>query len=298
MPGTSPLQQALQQAKRDGRPLLVVGARASCPLCQAFKKRLATDASLRPLLVNYSPVFCDSDSPAEKKELARLRPLGGTLPFLYIVRADGQVISATTNASANPNFPGLLRDGIAQSGIFLRPADVPKAEAALANAKAASEREDTSQALTLLAGLGVGRGDSFATVLVDARKLLEEIKNRAKQDIETVQRSMQDMDRLAAALLLVDAAHKYAKLPEEQKVLSGLMKEFKSNTEDKALLAQAEEVVKARGMARLNRKDRAAQTYEKLIKKYPESPVARLAQTERDALSQAKPADGATNSRQ
>ena len=152
-PKVSPLQEALKQASRDGRPVLALGARPACPLCKSFLGRLGKDASLQPLLPNYAFVLMNVDAPTEHQELAKLRAMEGLLPFMYVVRADGQVLSATANASAEPTVAALLRDGIAKSGKFLRPADVPKYEAVYAKAQAALEREDTLQALTLLGGI-------------------------------------------------------------------------------------------------------------------------------------------------
>ena len=296
-PAGSKLQQALQQAALDGRPLLVANLRSTCPLCQAFKRRLTTDAALKPLLPSYSPVFCDTESPEDRRDLAGLRPLGGTLPFIYVVRADGHVVSATTDGSSDPELPNLLKKGIAESGIFMRPTDVPKFEAMLAQAKAAVDSGDVGQAVTLLVGLSGGQQPSFSKIVVDAQALLVQVKTRAKEEIGGIQSSLEGADKLASAVQLVDAMQKYAKLPEEQKTLAEMMKQFKSDAEAKVVLPQAEELVKARGHARQKRRDVAAQGYEKLIKRYPDSPIARLAQEELNSLPPAEPANAAKKRR-
>ena len=124
--------------------------------------------------------------------------------------------------------------------------------------------------------------------------MFEHVKAQAKHDIGEIEQSMQGKDRLTAAVQLVDATHKYSKLPDESKALGALLKEFKSDSEDKPFISQAEEIVKARGHARANRRDRATQSYELVIRKYPDSPAATLAKAELEVLQETARAEGAT----
>ena len=58
----------------------------------ALKKRLKSDASLRPILAQYVPLELKSNEPEWSAWERKFPSEGNAIPIVYIVRADGQVL--------------------------------------------------------------------------------------------------------------------------------------------------------------------------------------------------------------
>ncbi|MCE9545653.1 MAG: thioredoxin family protein [Planctomycetia bacterium] len=281
--GTPTLADALKQASKDGRPVLALCTRATCPLCAAFKKRLATDPALASLVPNYVVLNVNVDKDAATMgELGKLKQLDGKLPFVYVVSADGKLGAAARDANSDPNVPGMLRQGLAHTGKLLQPNERAKLEATLTKAKAAIERDDIGQAVSLLAPATKMSGQ--ADVLVDSRKVLADLNEKAASDIAECEKALTDQDTLAAAVLIASASRRYARLPEQRKPLAEVLKKVKAAEDGRAIYNQAEEIIRARGYAQSHKSQRAAQAFQEIIKKYPDTPVARLASKELESL--------------
>jgi tetratricopeptide (TPR) repeat protein len=283
----APLSLALKQAAQDGRPVLAICGREECPLCQAFKQYLRTDQSVRAMVSNYIVVNVDVDSNSSGyMELAQRNPLKGKmLPFVYVLRADGQVIQGVASAKGDGSVAPMLREGLAKSGKLISPKDAARYASALKKAEQAFEQDNPALALTMLAPAMKAQG--FAEPLAQSQELVEKIAKQATNDIDECDRMLEDADKLlAVAVLSSDSLRKYGKLPEQKKALTQVVGKIKRKDGGAAALAQAQEIVKARGYARAGHNDRAADVYKKLIEKNPSTPIAELAETEMKALAE------------
>jgi hypothetical protein len=205
------------------------------------------------------------------------------LPFVYSVRADGEVLGVIAGPKAQGAVDAMLRDGIAKSGRVLQAGEAAKLASALEKAKAANERGDAAQALALLAP--ASKGEGFAEVLVESRKLLAEIHKLAADDLAAAEKDLAESgELLPVAVKIVEAGKKYARLPEQKKAQTALVRKLGQKENGRAALAQAEDIVRARGLASSEKPDRAVQAYEQIVKKYPDTPAAALANEELAAL--------------
>jgi len=289
----SPLDQALAKAAQEGRPVLVLGTRNTCPLCSAFKQRMANDRKLRAMAAVCVSVELDADSPTSgiTTLLAKKDPEGTKLPFFYLVRADGEIIIALQEVTSNPQIGNILRAGIAKSGRLLSSAEAKRYGQQLEKAKAAMERDDVGQVLSLLTP--ALKMDSHAGVVAESHKLVEGITTQAKTDLAKCEADLEaGGDLFPVALLLAEANHKYARLPDQKKNIGQLNRKLAQQENGKALLSQADEIVRARALGRETKGNRAMVAYEQIVKKYPDTPAASLAKEELAALEQ-KATDGA-----
>ncbi len=271
------LAKAVEEATKDGRPILAVAALSTCPRCTSFVSRLKSDASLQPLLAKYVRVIVDVQGP-DYQALAQKKSLGGGLPILYVLRADGELIVATNNGGAAP-LPDMLNQGLAKSGRILSKADAARTAAAVAKAKTALEKNDLAQAGSAL--VAVGSTESFAAPLLEAKHLLDQLNERARRDIEACQVALaKSGDAFTTIVKVAEALRTYEKLPAQKRALSDLQNQVRRKVGGSVLLEQADAVARARGFRAIDRTDAAARAYQQVIDTYPDTAAATLAKQE------------------
>lgn len=278
----SSLQQAIDQATQSGKPIMAVAARSTCGRCAAFARRLKSDASLKPLLVKYVQVTVNVDGP-EVRELSRRKPLGGGLPFVYVLKGDGTLVAATADGNGAP-LMDMLNVGLAQSGRILTDADVARISSAVTKAKDAMSRKDVAQAITAI--VAVGSTEGAAEPLIQAKKLLDEIEVRAAGDITKCHAALErDGDSLATAVQVAKVVRMYSKLPSQKRSVTEIQTLLRRKDGGKERLEQAEIIVRARAFVAMDRPEPAARIYQQVIETYPDTAAAKLATKELAAIS-------------
>ncbi len=278
----SSVQKAIEQATQSGKPILAVAARSTCGRCAAFANRLKSDASLKPLLAKYVQVTVNVDGP-ELRDLSRLKPLGGGLPLVYVLKGDGTLVGAAADGNGAP-LTDMLNDGLAQSGRILTDADVVRISNAVAKAKDAMSRKDVAQAITAI--VAVGSTEGAASPLVEAKKMLDDIEARAAGDIKECYAAVErNGDSLATAIQVAELVRMYSKLPRQKRSVSELQTLLRRKDGGKERLEQAEIIVRARAMLAMDRPEPAARIYQQVIETYPDTVAAKLASKELTAIS-------------
>jgi tetratricopeptide (TPR) repeat protein len=247
-------------------------------LCADVNQRVESDASLQPLLANYNRINVDIDNEAsEMSNVRKLQSVGGTLPFIYLVRADGKLITATSDGSKIP-LDAVLRDGLSNAGRILNATEVRRVETDLKKAQEAVDKQEIARAVTVLTPYS--KIESYAQSLVKVHKLFTELNEQAQQDMAACKSAFDGSDRFAAALLICEAQKKYGGLPDAKKTLGEMANQLQKSDEGRACWGQSLALLKARDEARLGRKNQAIAAYESIVKRYADAPVARLAADE------------------
>lgn len=94
------LTSAKALAKKDDKPMLVVFSASWCPPCQALKKKVYPQASVKKALEAWVPVYVDADA---NEDLAKKHNIEG-LPTLLILDASGKELSRQVGCNPTSTF--------------------------------------------------------------------------------------------------------------------------------------------------------------------------------------------------
>jgi hypothetical protein len=275
-------EQALEQSRLTGKPILAVASRETCGLCQALKRRFASEASLRPLLAEFVPLHLDVDEPAWQEWARQFPAEGNTLPFLYVIRADGEKLYAKGGAPQGAELPQMLGGMRQQSGTELSAKQAEKLQAALTTANEAISAGDTAKAVATIVPAAV-RG-SFAQPAVEATRLLETLTEQGKQAITEAESKLASPDTtIDGAVALVETLRVYKKLPEVFKLANEAKRSHKEAA-IKLAFVQAAMIDKGRVFESRTQTAKAIDAYRAVAAKYPDTPAAALVQARIDAL--------------
>jgi hypothetical protein len=247
---------------------------------------LASDASLAALVAQFVPVSVDVGSPDFRKWAERLGLAGQiTIPYVSVLRADGEKLYADSGAPQGDALPALLRHCLENAGKVLDEKKLERMSEALEAAlKLAAEGNDAA-AIDKIAKL-VGSGCyAEAAVNLDAfaKQLAEKALARAAEAEELLGQA--DAEQVfAGALALCETLRVYGKLPAVKADVAARLKKLRSKAETRAVLQQAEALDRAVVTAARQPK-RAVAAFQQVIHRFPDSPAAKLAQQRLDELS-------------
>jgi hypothetical protein len=109
------LPEGIALAQQTTTPMFVMLTRATCGNCNHLKGRIAKEQELKDLLKNYAVVDVDVDGPLARQWQQRFPSPGNTLPFVYLVSANGQGIHATSGALQGEGLPNMLKEGLTKA---------------------------------------------------------------------------------------------------------------------------------------------------------------------------------------
>lgn len=257
----------------------------------ALKKRLETDAALRPLLAQFVPLHLDVGG-AEWQDWARRFPSeANAIPIVYVIRADGQTLYAQSGAPQGDALQQLLATMRQQAGTALNARQAERLADALQKSKAALAEGDISQAVTAIAP--VAENDSFAAPAIEARQIVATLTEQGQSAITEAEGKLASADdALAGALQLVEIVRQYKKLPAVVKQAAQVKKTAGKDSAVRQLFAQALALDKAR-LLEATKPERAVEAYRAVIKKYADTSAAEFAQGRIDELSATGSAESA-----
>ena len=174
-------ERAIQIAEVHGQPIFVMVGREGCPNCTVTKKNLS-DQRFQRLLAKYSLVYVNADGPPPDGITALKKSPGNMLPFLYVVRADGKALFASSGVVDNKRLAIELQSGVAKAGNRL---SLKKSEAIAAVVEEIQDDlsgDDLSismQAVARLKRFGpLGKIPSYAKPALDANALVEGLRKK------------------------------------------------------------------------------------------------------------------------
>lgn len=237
-------------------------------------------------MAQFVPVSVDVASPDFPK-LARQLGLVGqiTIPYVSVLRADGEKLYGNSGAPQGEALPLLLRQCLANAGKLLDEKKLARMGDALQEAmKLAAEGNDAA-AIEKIAKLVDSGCYAEPAVSIDmfAKQLAEKALARAQE--AEAQLAQEDSEQLfSGALALCETMRIYGKLPAVKAALAPRIKKLRSEAETRPLLQQAEAFDRAQSTAARQPK-RAEAAYRQVLERYPDSPAAKLAQQRLDELS-------------
>jgi hypothetical protein len=109
------LQQGIMLAQQSVTPMFVMLTRQQCGNCNNLKGRIASDQAVKDQLKNYVVVDVDVDGPVARQWQSRFPAPGQTLPFVYLVSANGQGIKSTSGVVQGEELPTMLKEGLTKA---------------------------------------------------------------------------------------------------------------------------------------------------------------------------------------
>jgi tetratricopeptide (TPR) repeat protein len=235
-------------------------------------------------VVQFVPLKVDTDGANWGKWAQKYPPEGNGIPIIYVIRADGQKMYGKTGAMNGDVLPQFMTQTLTQAGRVFNEKEFALLEKTVEAAKKSLDAGDTAAAVKTIAALSklgpLGNIGSHAKAAVEAdalvKKLTEEGKAKLAESREKITAGNPPFD---AVMALVETHHVYLPLPELKTDLTTAMRDLNKD----AALREAAEQAQAfdRAMAMLDTpsaKSRAVGALKQIIAKWPDAPVAKLAQ--------------------
>ena len=315
-PASTPFTEAVAQAKKTGRPLVVFGMSETCSRCQALKQGLATQPEFKLLMTQYVATevpFAGSEFKAVFEEICRKddkyrQAIGG--PSVFIFTAQGETVYAGPNResgiAANDEFKRLLISGIDQNGGVRGP--VADGQASLASTLSA----DLSKARKLL-----GENQPVAAAAILSKHMqpdatadeqvaaviqltgLSIAKPKSEQQLDSLVKELSEKGHaLVQAAVAADATRGAVQLAELSRVFGSFpafagtfetaWKELQEKSNVPNLQQQAELIDKARQAESGADPAQAIAAYQLVVATYPKTQAAELSERRIAQLKETK----------
>ena len=252
-------------------------------------KRLNTDKSLSAFAGQFVPLKIATDGGPEWSKWARkYRVETNGIPILYVVRADGQMLYGKSGSLRGDALPKMLLDTLRQSGRTLSPAEAKLLENNVPAARAALAMSDSLTAARSLGNLkklgALGTLQSYATLALEANKLVEETRAIAEKNIALARKNLANKENsFASVLLLLEGDKAYVAFPKLRSANTAALSVARRDTELADAIEQAKGIERARRYADsklASVRKKAIPAYQMVIRKYPKTIAEKMATEE------------------
>lgn len=103
--GTS-YSAALETAKKEGKPVILVFSAVWCPPCQSMKKNVYPSAEVKPLHEKFVWAYLDVDDEANAKAAEKFSVEG--IPHVQFLNSEGKGVDKVVGGVPPAEFAGLL----------------------------------------------------------------------------------------------------------------------------------------------------------------------------------------------
>ncbi len=110
---------AFNEAKKSGKPLVVVFSATWCPPCQQMKKSVYPSGSVKPYHDKFVWTYLDIDKPENRPAMQRFGVKG--VPHIQFVSPAGKSLGHFSGAVSTRQFTGVLDRALADSGAASSP---------------------------------------------------------------------------------------------------------------------------------------------------------------------------------
>jgi thiol:disulfide interchange protein len=107
-------KSALSEAKKTGKPVLLVFSATWCGPCQANKKNVYPSAAVKPYHDKFVWAYLDADEAANKKAMTEYGVNG--IPHIQFLDKDGKSIDKMVGASTPEGFAKKLQEVLGKTG--------------------------------------------------------------------------------------------------------------------------------------------------------------------------------------
>lgn len=256
-------------------------------------ERLSTDRSLSAFAGQFVPLKLITDGNPQWSKWATTYPAEGKgIPYLYVVRADGEKLYAKSGALPGDALPKMLLATLSQSGRRFNDAETALLEASLEEAKAALAEQNHMAAAAALGKLKLlgtpGKLNSFSTLAQEADKLAAQVVEDGKKNVETAKGQLADpATAFDGVMTLAESQEAYGGFAELNAQVVSALREVKRNDALSSPLKQAEGLIRARKFAASDNvavRKKAASAYALVMSRFPNTPGAKLAREELTAI--------------
>ena len=291
------IEEALSLCQQSGRPMLIVAGRPTCGNTTAVLGHLQTP-TLVPVVSQFVNVYVNVDKPEGDACQQKYGHPGDTLPYVYVVRADGEKLYSHSGFMESNVIRAALLEQAAKAGKALGAKDTALLQKALEAAKQAHEKGDSDEAIKALLSvkrLGVfGSSTCYAKTAVEAAQLATELTDEGKATLKKVDEKFADgKPGFEAALAYTKAKRTLTPLPTLKTELAAAARKYEHLHELADTLRQAEALDRAQVAAALpHNAKKAADAFQRIVAAYPDTEAAKLAAEELQKL----PDDGSGSS--
>jgi hypothetical protein len=284
------VEEAIKLSRESGRPLLIVAGRHTCGLTQGVLQNLESPA-LRPMLAPYVNVFADVDGAEGRACREKYGSPGNMLPYVYVVRADGEKLFSHSGMMELPEIREMLSAQAGKAGKNLTPKEKALLQKALDGAKRAQKSGDLAEAVRSLLPLKrlgpLGELPCYTSQGSEANKLVADLIEEGKKAFKEVEEGLADgAPTLEAVLAYVKARRTFAALPALKVEVGAAARKYDHRRDLADLLHQAEALDRAQVAAASGRDPKkAADAFRKIAATYPDTDTAKLAAAELKKLA-------------
>jgi hypothetical protein len=267
-------EQAVALTRRTGRPLLAIGGTVNCVYCVRMAKQLESDEAVAPFAAKYVILKIDTSSRLWREWREKYDIDGDGVPQVVILRADGKQIYGKTGAPAD--LQAFLQQNLADAGVVLTNAELADREKLLREAQKHLKKKDYAKATEL--GLECVQDDCHAAVVVEARKLLDNLDDRAVLGLKEAERKLASRDKTfegALALLELEAA--FGEHPSAKGRIQDALERHAAGEEQAPLFMQARQVREAQRWETAKQRTEAIAAWKQVLDNHPNTPAASLA---------------------
>jgi tetratricopeptide (TPR) repeat protein len=246
-------EQAVALTRRTGRPLLAIGGTVNCVYCVRMAKQLETDESVAPAAAKFVILKIDTGSRLWREWRDKYDMDGDGVPQVVILRADGKQIYGKTGAPAD--LKAFLEQSLAQKHL---------------------KKKDYAKATEL--GLECAQDDCHAAVVLEARKLLDNLDDRAVVGLKEAERKLASRDKtLDGALALLDLEAAFGEHPSAKGRIQDALARQSEGEEKSNLFTQARQVREAQRLETAKQRPEAISVWKQILENFPDTPAAALA---------------------
>lgn len=275
------LEEAAKQARESGRPLLIVAGRHTCGLTRAVQAHLQEPA-LGPALSPYVNVFVDVDGPEGRSCQEKFGHPGNMLPFVYVVRADGEKLYSHSGIMASDEIQEMLVSELAKAGRNLSAKETALLKKAIEEARRAKKSGDLGEAVRAvlpLKKLGpLGNISCFTGPGLEANQLVAQLTDEGKEMLKKVDEECKDgKPTLDAMLTYVKARRAFLLMPTLKADLAAAARKYDHRAAFTEVLAQAEAFERVQAAEAAHNTKRAADGLKRIVANYPDTEAAKRA---------------------
>ena len=266
--------KAVALVKRTGRPLLAIGGTTNCPYCVRMARQLETNEALAPLAAKYVILKIDTSTPLWQEWTRRYEVEGDGVPQVIILRGDGQQIYG--KAGAPVELDRFLEKYLADAGTVLTDRELADLEKLVKEAQKNLKKRDYPKAIEL--AQECLREECHAEAVGEARKVLDQVAERAKIGLKDAQKKLATRDKaLDGAVALLELKETFAGHSEAAGPIADAVTSGQQDSTRATLFEQAEVVREARAKEQARQFPAAIESWQSLVEKFPDSPGAELA---------------------
>ncbi|WP_038172315.1 thioredoxin family protein [Verrucomicrobium sp. BvORR106] len=110
----SSLRSALNDAKKNGKPIVAVYSAVWCGPCQSMKNNVYPSDAVKPLHDKFNWAYLDSDDKRNAKDKEKFGVSG--IPHIEFLNAAGESVGKQVGSSSPESFAKKLNDVLAKAG--------------------------------------------------------------------------------------------------------------------------------------------------------------------------------------